>query len=421
MISRFHRHRALKAKKAFTTRRVPVKDMRTILSGNIRPKAGDLVLARVQELGKHKRLELRNGRRARMLPGDEIIVAYGNRYASDQYEALVADDLSGCDLVAAGGIAAKEVCRHERVAPPTWIVPIGLLGDEIGRRLNLKNYAVKLSGAARPIKTVLVVGTGMNAGKTYSAASIIHGLKAKRTRVAGIKVTGTGAGGDLWHYRDLGADVVYDFTDAGFASTYKVEVEQLEELTSTLLGQASRSNCCHAVVEVADGLQQAETAGLLRSKKMRGLIDGVVFAAYDAMGAQRGVEILQKLGHKVLAVSGQLCRSPLAMREAAQTLDVPVYHPGELQQGVLFEGLSASQAASPAQHEDSVSPLTRIVSFGYKRNVDLNYDLNDPVRRLRFDHANMDGEDDGLAPGAQVFAYPHRGDEDTEIDEAEGA
>ena len=108
MIRVLHRYRATRAKKAFVTRRVPTNDMETLISGNLRPSPGDLLLATVQELGKHKRLELRNGRRARLNPGDEIVVAYGNRYAPDQFEALISEDLGACDLVAAGGIASRE-------------------------------------------------------------------------------------------------------------------------------------------------------------------------------------------------------------------------------------------------------------------------------------------------------------------------
>ena len=406
MIGVLERQRVLKAKKAFTTRRVPTKDMRTVLSGDIRPAPGDLVLATVHELGKHKRLELRSGRRARMLWGDEIVVAYGNRYASDQYEALVGETLGGCDLVAAGGIAAEEICRHERVAPPTWIVPVGLIGDARGRRINLTDYAIRLSGAARPIRTVIVSGTGMNAGKTYSAASIIHGLKAQGLRVAGIKLTGTGAGGDLWHYRDLGADVVYDFTDAGFASTYKVPIAQLEEAASTLVGQASRANCSHAVVEIADGLEQAETAALLASARIRRMIDGVVFAAYDAMGAQHGVEKLRTMGHRVLAVSGQLCRSPLAMREASLAIDVPIYHPVDLQQGILFDPDVRPVLPAPLREPDTARLLARILRDRHERAMGVSYDQIDLVRRHRtvYPHVN-----------------DHVNDDDNGIDEVEGA
>ena len=396
------RRRVLKAKKAFSTRRVPNKDMQTILSGNIQPAPGDLVLATVHQLGKHKRLELHSGRRARMLPGDEIIVAYGNRYASDQFEALVGDDLSGCDLVAAGGIAAKEVCRHERMAPPTWIVPVGLIADAQGRRLNLADYAIRPKGRARPIRTVMVAGTGMNAGKTYAAASIIRGFKLKGLRVAGVKISGTGAGGDLWHYRDLGADVVYDFTDAGFASTYKVAPEKLEEAALALIDQSSKANCAVAVAEIADGLEQAETAALLRSPRLRRAIDGVVFAAYDAMGAKHGVEELRRLGHRVLAVSGQLCRSPLAMREAARALDVPVHHPAALQSGVLFESKPEPAPAIELDETTALKPLVHIVRLEQERLNGLVYNQTSSIE------------------GFPAAPYLRLDDGDAEIDEIDG-
>ena len=422
MIGALDRHRVLKAKKAFTTRRVPTKDMQTILSGNIRPAAGDLVLAQVHELGKHKRLELRNGRRARMLRGDEIIVVYGNRYATDQYEALVGEDLGGCDLVAAGGVAAEEVCRHERVAPPTWIVPVGLIGDAEGRRINLGDYAIRLSGNARPIRTMIVAGTGMNSGKTYAAASIVHGLKAQGRRVAGIKLTGTGAGGDLWHYRDLGADVVYDFTDAGYASTYKVATEKLEDAAATLIGQASRANCSQAVVEIADGLEQAETAALLRSPRLHRMIEGVVFAAHDALGALRGVEMLHALGHRVLAVSGQLCRSPLAVREASCAIDVPIFHPADLQQGILFDPEMRPATPASSFDPDEIRTLTDLLRLGRERFRQLGGDQAELVRRTRrIAYPGLDESDADLRRRMQHMAHPQMEDDDVEIDEIEGA
>ena len=83
-----------RAKCAFSTRRVVKSDIACVITGpDIQPKVGDLVLAKVEELGKHSKLELTNGRRALMFPGDEIVVAYGNRYAPDQFEATIGSDL----------------------------------------------------------------------------------------------------------------------------------------------------------------------------------------------------------------------------------------------------------------------------------------------------------------------------------------
>lgn len=334
-ISKLRRARAARAKRAFTTRRVPARDMRTLITGNVKPVAGNLLLATVHELGKHRKVERPNGRRALMMPGDEIIVCYGNRYAPDQFEALVCDDLSLCDLVAGGGIASREVNRHSRMVPPTQIMPIGLIGDIDGKPLNIADYRIAFPEETHAIKVILVVGTAMNAGKTFTAASVVRGLKENGFRVAGIKATGTGSGGDMWQMKDMGADLILDFTDAGFASTYKAPDEAIEAGVIGLINHAAQRKCDFAVVEIADGLQHLETATLLRSTKLHAMASGVVFAAYDSMGAKAGYHELRELGYSVLAISGQITRSPLAMREAAAASGCPIYTPFEIQAGAL--------------------------------------------------------------------------------------
>ncbi|NIU09062.1 MAG: DUF1611 domain-containing protein, partial [Phycisphaerae bacterium] len=76
------------------TRRVPGgAACRIVQAATAKPRAGDLILARVDSLGHHKGLQLVCGRRRNMFVGDEIVVAYGNRYASSQFEAYVPDSL----------------------------------------------------------------------------------------------------------------------------------------------------------------------------------------------------------------------------------------------------------------------------------------------------------------------------------------
>lgn len=340
LISLFPSERLLKAKRAFTTRRVPESDMHTLISGTVRPVSGNLVLASVQELGKHKRIELISGRRAIMMPGDEIVVCYGNRYAPDQFEALVSEDLGLCDLVAGGGIASREINRHQNMLPPTKIMPIGLIGDANGNPLNVADYRIAFDAAEKPLNIILVVGTAMNAGKTFTAASIVHGMKMYGYSVAAIKATGTGSGNDLWKMKDMGADIILDFTDAGFASTYKADDAAIEEGVLGLVNHAFNSGCEYVVVEVADGLQHQETATLLRSSTLRKITSGVVFAAYDSLGAKAGYEELIELGYNILAISGQIARSPLAMREASVSTHCPIYTPFQLQAGALVPAIT---------------------------------------------------------------------------------
>ena len=238
--AQLNRRRLLKAKRAFTTRRVPLSKMKTLVTSGVSPTTGQLVLATVCELGKHRRIERIDGRRAWMLPGDEILVCFGNRYAPDQFEAIVGEDLGLCDLVASGGIASREINRHERMLPPTRIQPIGVVGDERGKPLNIADFGIRFKRVSKLKKVILVVGSAMNSGKTFTAASIIRGLKENGHRVAGVKATGTGSGGDVWKMKDMGADLVMDFTDAGFASTYMIPGSKIETATIDLIHQASK-------------------------------------------------------------------------------------------------------------------------------------------------------------------------------------
>lgn len=317
--------RVARAKAAYTTRRVPTERMATLLTGDITPHSGDLVLARVKRIRQHTRIELGSGRRSRLYVGDEVVVCYANRYAPDQFEAVVPSNLGACHLVAAGGVAARCLSRSAKVKAPTELEPIGLLGDAEGRRINLSEHAVEPVRGQQPRPfTVAVVGTSMNAGKTTSAASLIHGMTRSGLKVGAAKITGTGAGGDVWFMTDAGAHTVVDFTDAGFASTYMASPREVEGILERLTAHLQAQGVDAVVLEVADGLYQEETAALLGSRRFAEVVDGVVFAAGDAMGAAAGSQWLRRHGLPVLAVTGALTASPLAAREAARATGLPV-------------------------------------------------------------------------------------------------
>lgn len=324
-ISLLNANRVECLKTPYTTRRVPKSALVTLLTGELVPEVGDLVLARVDKLGQHRHLELACGRRARLFEGDEIVLAYGHRYAPDQFEAEVPRDLDACHMVAGGGVAARVISRHGRMRGATVIQPLGLLGDRSGRRLNLSQFALERArNEGRRAYTVAVVGTSMNAGKTETAANLIRGFANAGLRVSAAKVTGTGSGGDVWAMADAGADAVLDFTDAGLPSTYLAEAAQVERVMTTLLGVLHASGAEAVVFEVADGLYQRETAELLRSPVFARAVDAVVFAAGDAMGSAAGVQALRAMGLPVVAASGLLTASPLAMREAEAATGIRV-------------------------------------------------------------------------------------------------
>ncbi len=229
--------RLRRAKSAYTVRHVRPESRVGLRIDDIHPCAGDVVLAEVQEIGQHKRIELADGRKSVLFPGDEVIVAYGHRYAPNQFEAIVPQDLGACDLVAAGGVAGKVLCRHAAVGEPTRIRPKGLVTDGEGHPLNMRRWRIpELTVSANRPPTMAVTGTSMDCGKTTAAVGLIRGLVRAGLTVGAAKVTGTGAGGDIWRMADAGAAPALDFTHAGFASTYRCTTQELTTIFKTLTG-----------------------------------------------------------------------------------------------------------------------------------------------------------------------------------------
>jgi len=342
--------RLARAKCAYTTGHVSFAGFDHLVD-DVEPDAGDLVLARVTEIGQHAKIELTDGRRSTLFPGDEVVVCFGARYAPDQFEAVVPDDLGPCQLVAAGGLAARARSRHDKMAEPTTLEVIGLVADAEGHRANLTRWSLEpgplaaTAGDRPPV--VAVVGTSMNAGKTTSAAGLVRGLVQSGLRPAAAKVTGTGAGGDIWLLGDAGASPVLDFTAAGLASTYQAGEAEIERVFTTLTSNLLATGADAVVLEVADGLCQAETAALVSSAVFAEAVDTIIFAAGDALGADAGVGWLEHRGLPVVAVSGLLSCSPMASSEAAALTGLPVLDLVALGDGERVRALTARPAARP--------------------------------------------------------------------------
>ncbi len=351
--------RIRRAKHAYTTRHLDTSTACLLLTG-VAPRTGDVVLARVAEMGQHTKIEQRDGRRASLFPGDEVVVAYGNRYAPDQFEALIPADLGPCELVAAGGVAARVNVAHGKMVAATSLEPLGLLADAQGNRLNLRDGVPAVEGAempaTRPI-TIAVVGASMNSGKTTAAAHLVRGMRAAGFRVGAAKTTGTGAGGDVWLLSDAGAVPVYDFTCAGLPSTYGVGIGEVRRVFTELTDRLAADGCEVVVVEVADGVYQDETGALLGEPVFRERVDAVLFAAYDALGATAGATWLETRGLTPLALTGVLSSSPLATREAEAATGRQVWGLERLQDPSLARRLLEELATQAAQRDSTTSPV----------------------------------------------------------------
>jgi hypothetical protein len=288
------------------------------------PQVADVAVFRVEKVGYHHHIETEQERRLRLYAGDMLIAVFGNRYATDVYEGRVLE-LDHLHLLTASGLVGTVLSRHHDVGRPTTVSFLGYLADTSGTRINLKQLRFQpVSGGTSSLEVVLVVGTGMNTGKTTVTRKILRALAARGVPAAGCKLTGSASPRDLYEMRATGAVLATDFSDYGFPSTYGASLEELIGLLDTMTDACGRAGADVVVVEIADGFLQPETQMLLESDEIRRRVRGVVAAGACSSSLLFATEFLQKAGLEVWAASGLATNSPLFVREFSARSSVPV-------------------------------------------------------------------------------------------------
>jgi len=219
------------------------------------------------------------------------------------------------------------------VAEPSKLRLLGAVADATGRPLRLRDFALAPVPATGQPRVIVVCGTSIDAGKTYTVMSVILGLRRQGCRVAGIKLTGTAAGRDTWNMLDAGACVALDFVDGGWPSTYQCTPDELQAMYRLLLSHVTAQGAEYVVVEIADGLLQKETAGLLQTSRFTSTVDAFVLAAGEPMAVAHGVQVLQTWGITPVAFSGVVSMSFLNIREAELATRIPCLTARDLQAG----------------------------------------------------------------------------------------
>lgn len=285
-------------------------------------EAGDLILAKVRSLSSHRALITSDSKRLRLYRDDYILGVAGNRYASDAFEARITSD-GPLHLLTASGMCGTVVSRHSSQAEPTTLELVGRVCDSDGR-INLieRCFSVRVPAPGKP-NVVLVLGSGMNAGKTTTSRRLVKSLLRNGLRVSACKLTGSVSHRDLYEYESTGAQDVRDFSSYGFPSTFGCPLPELERLFLTMVADAELAKPDVIVMEIADGLLQKETAAILGSAICRSRVVGAVLAAPCSLSSLQGIHQLTKHGHRVLAVSGLISNSPLMVREFSALSSVP--------------------------------------------------------------------------------------------------
>ncbi|MCG8450995.1 MAG: hypothetical protein MI725_15615 [Pirellulales bacterium] len=301
------------------------EELGLIESSNLSPTVGDLVVAEVTRIRQHTAIITSSNERLRLYEGDCLVGVLGNRYATDVYEAEVTG-VDSLQLLTAGGMIGAVLSKNQNVKSATELKFRGYLSAD-GRGLaNLKHAMFPEIRSTDPCRNVvLVVGAGMNTGKTSTAAKLIKGLLQRGMTVAGCKATGSVSHRDLFELRSAGAIDTKDFSDYGFPSTYMVKETELLQLFETIRTDAQVHEPDVIVIELADGVLQRETAMLLADPEVRENVVGVVLAAPCSLSALAGVDEIERLGQEVLGVSGIITNAPLFVREFNNRSSTPVF------------------------------------------------------------------------------------------------
>lgn len=324
---------------SYALRWVPRQSMSTLLPLPLTPQAGDIVLARLEKIGKNAALELANGRRCTLHEGDLLAVVFGNRYATLQFEGYARANGDSCDMLSMGGLCGLVESKHAKAADPSKLRLLGALGDRNGCPLNLRDFTLAPLPSPDQPRVIVVCGTSMDAGKTHTVMSIIMGLRKEGIAVAGIKLTGTATGKDTWTMLDAGACAALDFVDGGFPSTYLSTLDELLNLYNLLISRAAAEGASWVVVEIADGLLQRETAALLQHPSFTTSVHAWIFAAGDPLAAAGGVSVLRGWGIEPLAISGMVSMGSLGIKEAQAATGLKCFSASELQSAALNDRL----------------------------------------------------------------------------------
>jgi len=316
-------------KTAYICRDIAVSGINQQLAYTHQPLAGDMALFEVLSIGKHQRIQGVSGINHSLMKGDTLMLAFGARYASAQFEGYVPDGIrEEYHILGQGGVVGEVATAHAkfRSVGPTRLRLIGYAVDRNGKVLNTHYQAHPrpVSLSRKNPMTILSIGSSMDSGKTTTAAYLCNGFYKAGKRVAFIKLTGTTYSKDAQLAADLGAVISLDFSHFGFPSTYMYDTGTLTDLFGHLMLEVQQAAPDVVVIEIADGLLQRETAALLQHRPFMRQIDHVVFSSGDSLGMLGGLTVMEEMGIQPTALSGLITASPLLMAEACAHTDLPV-------------------------------------------------------------------------------------------------
>ncbi|NAY91334.1 hypothetical protein GTQ34_05325 [Muricauda sp. JGD-17] len=228
-------------KEGFEVKPIPKKQWET----------GDYVICRITNPGSNAlNLELPSGRMRGVIGGEQLIGALGERYATLEATGTwkeVKDDLK-MHVLTAAGLLGKLTSKSAFIPNMMEVVYLGHTHRN-GKKLNMHDFVKPVKPVHFETPVILFMGTSMSAGKTTSARIVTHLFKMAGYKVAGAKLTGAGRFKDILAIKDVGADSILDFVDAGLPSSICPR-ERYQEALQQMLGRIQNEKADIVIIEI---------------------------------------------------------------------------------------------------------------------------------------------------------------------------
>ncbi len=242
---------------------------------------GDVVVGEVRPYrGRVDGVELPSGRICMPMPGDLVVGAFGVRFATLEltgtYEAIGDDGLMDC--LTEGGCFGAVTSRSHFAQPA---MPLRYLGHILagGGKLNMSSCVPTVPDRPFDLPVILLVGTSMSAGKTYSGRVAVRELKRMGHTVVAAKLTGACRRHDTLTFLDAGADFIFDFVDGGLPTSI-VPPEDFRRAIGGVLSRMSSTGATVAVVEAGASPLEPYNGGTL-ADMLKDTVKLTILAASD--------------------------------------------------------------------------------------------------------------------------------------------
>lgn len=285
------------------------------LTDEIRCREGDVLAVRVlTRKSTYNTIELPSGRFSMISPGDIVAGALGHRRALGGYAGHIPEKLAVGDkinILNLGGVLGICDSAHPDLGNPFEVEVLGAvlhfpyLGERIGVPANITQgappFVKKLDVGKVPV--VAVVGTCMNAGKTFACTTLVQEFARRRLVVHAAKATGVSLRKDILAMEDAGADKTMIFTDLGVVTT---QAKNAPDLSRTMLTMLAEEEPDIIVLELGDGLLgDYGVDAILADAEIRASFSAIVLAANDPVGAWGGLRRLrEEYGLETTVVTG---------------------------------------------------------------------------------------------------------------------